>query len=176
MNLLRTGDGATLEAMQQATGWQAHSVRGFLSGTVKKRMALSLTSERGDDGIRRYRVADVATRHGSEGIGAAMRAGAKLERQIAALGDLSRDELAALWEKAVWLRSQGHQARPAGAVCRLAPAGEAAGWLVACPQGGWLKAAEKDYLARHDARRSMIKDSSLDVAGSGEGSQQSAVA
>jgi hypothetical protein len=60
MNLLRTGDGATLEAMQQATGWQAHSVRGFLSGTVKKRMALSLVSERGDDGIRRYRIADAA--------------------------------------------------------------------------------------------------------------------
>lgn len=58
MTMLRTGDGATLEAMQQATGWQAHSVRGFLSGTVKKRMALSLTSQRGDDGVRRYRIAD----------------------------------------------------------------------------------------------------------------------
>jgi hypothetical protein len=60
MTLLRSGEGATLEAMQQATGWQAHSVRGFLSGTVKKRMALSLASERGDDGIRRYRIADAA--------------------------------------------------------------------------------------------------------------------
>jgi len=58
MTMLRTGDGATLEAMQQAIGWQAHSVRGFLSGTVKKRMALSLASERSDDGIRRYRIAD----------------------------------------------------------------------------------------------------------------------
>lgn len=55
MTMLRSSDGVTLEAMQQATGW--HSVRGFLSGTVKKRMALSLASERGDDGIRRYRIA-----------------------------------------------------------------------------------------------------------------------
>ena len=61
MTMLRSGEGTTLEALQQATGWQAHSVRGFLSGTVKKRMALSLASERGDDGIRRYRIADAAT-------------------------------------------------------------------------------------------------------------------
>lgn len=60
MSMLQQADGTTLEAMQQATGWQAHSVRGFLSGTVKKRMALILASERGDDGIRRYRIADAA--------------------------------------------------------------------------------------------------------------------
>ena len=60
MTMLNSDVGATLEAMQKATSRQAHSVRGFLSGTVTKRMALSLVSERGDDGARRYRIADAA--------------------------------------------------------------------------------------------------------------------
>jgi hypothetical protein len=38
----------------KATGWQAHSVRGFLSGTVSKRMGLNLVSAKRDDGERRY--------------------------------------------------------------------------------------------------------------------------
>lgn len=58
MTMLRAGEGATLKAIQQATGWQAHSVRGFLSGTVRKKMALALVCECGDDGIRRYRIDD----------------------------------------------------------------------------------------------------------------------
>jgi hypothetical protein len=40
----------------KATGWQAHSVRGFLSGTVGKKMGLAVTSSKGDDGERRYSV------------------------------------------------------------------------------------------------------------------------
>lgn len=47
--------GATLEELMAATGWQAHSVRGFLSGTVRRKLALDLVSETGAKG-RVYRV------------------------------------------------------------------------------------------------------------------------
>jgi hypothetical protein len=57
---LRSAKGATLDALMEATGWQAHSVRGFLSGTVKKKLALALVSESGTGGARRYRIDDAA--------------------------------------------------------------------------------------------------------------------
>jgi alkylhydroperoxidase family enzyme len=49
-------EGATLAAMQAATGWQAHSVRGFISGTVRKKLGLAVSSEIGTDDGRIYRV------------------------------------------------------------------------------------------------------------------------
>jgi hypothetical protein len=52
--LLRRKQGASLEEMQKATSWQAHSVRGYLSGTVKKRLKLKLSSTESATGERRY--------------------------------------------------------------------------------------------------------------------------
>lgn len=40
----------------KATGWQPHSVRGFLSGTVGKKLGLTVTSTKGEDGERSYSV------------------------------------------------------------------------------------------------------------------------
>ena len=47
--------GATLEELMKAAGWQPHSVRGFLSGTVSKKMGLRLESFKRDD-QRTYRI------------------------------------------------------------------------------------------------------------------------
>jgi hypothetical protein len=54
--MLNTAEGVTIDQLMAATGWQAHSVRGFLAGTVKRKLALTLDSKRPDDGARRYRV------------------------------------------------------------------------------------------------------------------------
>jgi hypothetical protein len=52
--LLQSPTGATIEAMMKATGWQPHSVRGFLAGVVRKRLKLKLGSKK-VDGNRVYR-------------------------------------------------------------------------------------------------------------------------
>jgi hypothetical protein len=57
VRLLRRKNGATLTELQKATGWQAHSIRGLLSGTVRKRMGLDVQSELDGKGTRRYHVA-----------------------------------------------------------------------------------------------------------------------
>ena len=54
--LLKRPGGASLQQLQKATGWQAHSVRGFLSGTLKKKMGLRVDSAKLPDGRRTYRV------------------------------------------------------------------------------------------------------------------------
>jgi hypothetical protein len=56
LNLLSRPGGASIEELQQATGWQEHSVRGFLAGTVRKKLGLALLSEKLDAGPRRYRI------------------------------------------------------------------------------------------------------------------------
>ena len=53
--MLQSPAGATIAAMMQATGWQQHSVRGFLAGVVRKRLKLKLGSKK-VDGTRVYRV------------------------------------------------------------------------------------------------------------------------
>jgi hypothetical protein len=58
LKLLRRKKGASVKDLQEATGWQAHSVRGFLSGTVKKRLGLPLQSEHSEKGGRRYLIAE----------------------------------------------------------------------------------------------------------------------
>jgi hypothetical protein len=56
LDLLRRKDGATLKELMKATGWQPHSVRGFLSGTVSKKMGLALGSAKREVGERSYRI------------------------------------------------------------------------------------------------------------------------
>jgi len=56
LDLLRRPGGATGKELMKATGWQAHSVRGFLSGTVGKKMGLTVTSTKGEDGERTYSI------------------------------------------------------------------------------------------------------------------------
>jgi hypothetical protein len=53
--LLRQPGGATLDVLVKASGWQKHSVRGFLAGTVRKKLKLPLLSEK-IEGIRTYRI------------------------------------------------------------------------------------------------------------------------
>jgi hypothetical protein len=56
VDLLSRPEGASIEELQGVTGWQAHSVRGFLAGAVKKKLGLAVVSEKPNDGPRRYRV------------------------------------------------------------------------------------------------------------------------
>ena len=56
IDLLKRSGGATLKEIMKATGWQAHSVRGFLSGTLRKKMKLMVTSTKAEDGERSYSV------------------------------------------------------------------------------------------------------------------------
>jgi hypothetical protein len=57
LTLLRRPQGATIAELTKSTGWQAHSIRGFLSATLKTKMKLKLKSERPEGKERRYRVA-----------------------------------------------------------------------------------------------------------------------
>lgn len=62
IEMLRSPNGANIDALMNATGWQKHSVRGFLAGVVRKRLKLNLDSTI-VEGVRVFRVID----GGSEG-------------------------------------------------------------------------------------------------------------
>ena len=59
ISLLQRPEGATIEEMASAMGWQHHSVRGMLAGALKKKLGLSVVSEKTDRG-RLYRIESAA--------------------------------------------------------------------------------------------------------------------
>jgi len=56
LELLNRPGGATALELQRATGWQPHSVRGFLSGTLRKKKGLQVISTKGDNEQRSYSI------------------------------------------------------------------------------------------------------------------------
>jgi hypothetical protein len=60
--MLRRANGASVAEIVKATDWQPHSVRGFFAGALKRRLKIDVVSDKGEDGIRRYYVAAVASK------------------------------------------------------------------------------------------------------------------
>jgi hypothetical protein len=56
LDLLKRPGGVTSKELMKATGWLPHSVRGFISGTVGKKMGLTVVSIKGEDGERSYSI------------------------------------------------------------------------------------------------------------------------
>ena len=56
IDLLRRPKGATLAEIVEATGWQSHTVRGAMAGALKKKLGLTITSEKGDARGRIYKI------------------------------------------------------------------------------------------------------------------------
>lgn len=72
IGMLRTPQGTTIPAIIKATGWQQHSVRGFFAGVVRKKLCLTLESEKNEGSDRVYRiVADKPKEKARAGRGAA---------------------------------------------------------------------------------------------------------
>ena len=56
IGLLSRSGGSTIAAITKATGWQRHSVRGFFAGVVRKKLGLTLESDKPEGGERTYRI------------------------------------------------------------------------------------------------------------------------
>lgn len=56
ISMLRQPEGATIAQICQATNWQAHTVRGFFAAALKKKLGLSIASERSEGSDRVYRI------------------------------------------------------------------------------------------------------------------------
>lgn len=54
LDLLKRPEGASMKELQKVTGWQAHSVRGFLSGTIRKKLGFTVASAKMEGGERTY--------------------------------------------------------------------------------------------------------------------------
>ena len=57
LDLLRRPKGATIAEIAKATNWQNHSIRGFISGSLGKKMGLTVSSVKREDGERVYTIA-----------------------------------------------------------------------------------------------------------------------
>ena len=58
LEMLKRPDGATLQDLMSATNWMAHSVRGFISGALGKKMGITVESIKTPEGTRSYRIAN----------------------------------------------------------------------------------------------------------------------
>lgn len=58
--LMRRAKGTTLPDIVAITGWQPHSVRGFISAVVRKRLMLNVVTDRTSKGVLRYRISKPA--------------------------------------------------------------------------------------------------------------------
>jgi hypothetical protein len=56
LEMLKRPEGATAKELLKATGWQPHSLRGFISGTLGKKMGLTVISAKGENGERSYSI------------------------------------------------------------------------------------------------------------------------
>lgn len=56
ISMLNATSGATLEQMMKLTGWQAHTVRGAISGVLRKRLGLNVVCDAAGSEVRRYRI------------------------------------------------------------------------------------------------------------------------
>lgn len=116
--MLQSSAGTTIAAMMKATGWQQHSVRGFLAGVVRKRLKLKLGSKK-LDGQRVYRITGLSPVHTPAGlsamprvkIGPAMPDRKSIDVEVARLRDLDVGALRARWHTVFRRRPPPHLPR-----------------------------------------------------------------